>query len=36
MPLPVQMRQIEMDGAGAPEVMKVGTGTFPSQNPTKS
>jgi NADPH2:quinone reductase len=33
MALPVQMRQIEMDGSGAPEVMKVGTGELPRPKP---
>lgn len=33
MALPVQMRQIVMDGPGAPEVMKVGTGPLPQPKP---
>jgi NADPH2:quinone reductase len=33
MALPVQMRLIEMDGAGAPEVMKIGTGPLPAPKP---
>ncbi len=33
MALPTQMRQIEMDGAGAPEVMKLATGPLPVPKP---
>jgi len=33
MALPVQMRQIDMDGAGAAEVMKPGTGPLPAPKP---
>ena len=33
MALPVRMRQIAMDGAGAPEVMKIGTGELPEPKP---
>ncbi len=33
MALPAQMRLIEMDGAGAPEVMKIGTGPLPAAKP---
>src|SRR5271165_4698998 len=33
MALPVQMRHVAMDGAGAPEVMKIATGPVPEPRP---